>query len=127
VNVAQRSITLLIDVNLSPDWADALAAESWDAVHWSSIGDPRATDDVLMGWARENDRVVFTHDLDFGTLLALSHASGPSVVQVRARNVLPDHLSPIVVAALEQHEADLATGAIVVVDESSSRVRVLPL
>lgn len=44
---------------------------------------------TVMGWARENGHVVFTHDLDFGTLLALTRASGPSVVQVRAHDVLP--------------------------------------
>jgi predicted nuclease of predicted toxin-antitoxin system len=70
---------------------------------------------------------LFTHDLDFGTMLALSHARGPSVLQVRARNVLPDHLESIVIAALRQHENDLSSGALVVVDESKSRVRVLPI
>jgi predicted nuclease of predicted toxin-antitoxin system len=45
-----------------------------------------------MAWARENGHVVLTHDLDFGTLLALTRANGPSVVQVRAQDVLPQHL-----------------------------------
>ena len=39
-----------------------------------------------MDWALRHDYIVFTHDLDFGTMLALSHATGPSVLQVRARN-----------------------------------------
>jgi len=42
-----------------------------------------------MAWARANGHVVFTHDLDFGTTLALTHAAGPSVIQVRGQNVLP--------------------------------------
>ena len=65
-----------------------------------------------MDWARSNGYVVFTHDLDFGTMLALTHATGPSVIQVRGQNVLPDHMAPIVVAALNQHESELATGAL---------------
>ena len=80
-----------------------------------------------MDWARANAHLVFAHDLDFGTMLALTHATGPSVIQVRGQNVLPDHMGPIVVAALHQHEKDLADGALVVVDESKSRVRVLPI
>jgi predicted nuclease of predicted toxin-antitoxin system len=80
-----------------------------------------------MDWARENGYVVFTHHLDFGTMLALTQATGPSVVQVRAQNVLPDHLGPIVVAALRQHEKALAAGALVVVEEWRNRVRILPL
>ncbi len=67
------------------------------------------------------------HDLDFGTMLALAHSSGPSVIQVRSQNTMPDHMATTVVAALKQHETDLAGGAFVVVDESRWRVRVLPI
>jgi predicted nuclease of predicted toxin-antitoxin system len=80
-----------------------------------------------MSWARSNGHVVFTHDLDFGTALALTHAAGPSVLQMRTQDVLPDRAGPVIAAALRQHESDLAAGALVVVDESRSRVRVLPL
>ena len=121
------SIRLLIDMNLSPDWVEALATQGWDSIHWSTVGDPRAPDRTIMEWARDNACVVFTHDLDFGTMLALTHATGPSVMQVRGRNVLPDHMIGNVVIALKQYEQDLISGALVVVDELTSRVRVLPL
>jgi len=121
------SIQILIDMNLSPDWVDELAAHGRPSVHGSTTGDPRATDREIMDWARSNGYVVFTHDLDFGTMLALTHATGPSVIQVRGQNVLPDHMAPIVLAALNQHESELATGALVVVDEARSRVRILPI
>lgn len=121
------SIQILIDMNLSPDWVAELSKHGWVSTHWSTIGDPKATDHEIMNWARNHDHVVFTHDLDFGTMLALTHASGPSVIQVRGQNVLPDHMAPIVLAALKQHETDLAAGALVVVDESKSRARVLPI
>jgi len=39
-----------------------------------------------MQWAMANGDAVFTHDLDFGTLLALSGADGPQ----RAASALPD-------------------------------------
>lgn len=121
------SVQILIDMNLSPEWVDELSKHGWTSIHWSTIGDPRAMDREIMEWARSNGLVVFTHDLDFGTMLALTHASGPSVIQIRGQNVLPDHMAPIVIAALTQHEKDLEVGALVVVDESKSRVRVLPI
>jgi len=121
------SVRILIDMNLSPDWVAELSEHGWASVHWSAIGDPRATDREIMDWARVNDHVVFTHDLDFGTMLALTHPSGPSVIQVRGHNVLADHMAPIVVAALRQHETDLDGLGLVVVNESQSRVRVLPI
>ncbi len=121
------SIQIVIDMNLSPDWVEELASYGWAAVHWSTIGDPRALDPEIMDWARANNHAVFTHDLDFGTMLALTHAAGPSVIQVRGQDVLPDHMAPVVVAALIQYESELVAGALVVVDEAKSRVRILPL
>jgi predicted nuclease of predicted toxin-antitoxin system len=121
------SIKLLIDTNLSADWVPIFQSNGWSAIHWSTIGDPCASDRTIMDWASANHHVVFTYDLDFGTILALARATGPSVLQVRAEDVLPDRLQAVVIAALKQHEADLAAGALVVVDASRSRVRVLPI
>lgn len=42
-----------------------------------------------MAWARANDYIVFTHDLDFGAMLALTNAESPSVIQVRTQDVTP--------------------------------------
>ena len=69
---------LVIDMNLSPEWVPVFESHAFKAVHWSSIGDPSAPDTSIMQWARENEAVVFTHDLDFGTLLA--HTQSRSLV-----------------------------------------------
>jgi predicted nuclease of predicted toxin-antitoxin system len=79
-----------------------------------------------MASALANQHIVFTHDLDFGTAPALIGAVGPSVLQLRGKNVLPDHMGPLAIAALHHHEADLIAGALVVVDEARRRVRILP-
>lgn len=121
------SVNILIDMNLSPDWVPVLSRHGWHTVHWSTIGDPRATDRTVMDWALANGYIVFTHDLDFGTALALTHALGPSVIQVRSQNILPDFLEPLVAAALRQHEQDLKSGALVTVEESKNRIRILPI
>ena len=121
------SVQLVVDMNLSAEWVTELAPHGWSATHWSTVGDLRADDSVIMAWALTNGYVVFTHDLDFGAVLALTHATGPSVLQVRGQNVLPEDMAPLVTAALRQHDAALVAGALVVVDEKKSRVRVLPL
>jgi predicted nuclease of predicted toxin-antitoxin system len=121
------SVQLVVDMNLSVEWIADLARHGWSAVHWSAVGDPRADDSTIMAWALANGRVVFTHDLDFGTMLALTHATGPSVLQVRGQDVLPEDMGTVVIAALRQHDAALAAGALVIVDMKKSRVRVLPL
>jgi predicted nuclease of predicted toxin-antitoxin system len=71
--------------------------------------------------------MVFTHDLGFGTALALTHAAGPSVLLLRGPEVLPEDVGPTIIAALRNYEAALETGAIVVVDQKRARVRSLPL
>ena len=69
------SVSLVIDMNLSPEWVAELAKHGWTAVHWSTVGDPSAEDSAIMSWALANGYAVFTHDLDFGTMLALTHAT----------------------------------------------------
>ena len=78
---------LLVDMNLSPDWVAVLTQAGWETAHWSGVGNLRAADSEIMAWARQHGHVVFTHDLDFGTLLALTQAEGPSVIQVRTQDV----------------------------------------
>ena len=118
---------ILVDMNLSPEWIPTLIAGGFEAVHWSSIGNPKAQDAEILEWARRNDWIVFTNDLDFGHILALTRADGPSVIQARAQDLLPENLGEIVIAALRQNRASLEAGALIVVDESSLRVRILPI
>lgn len=118
---------ILLDMNLSPDWTAAFAAENIESVHWSMVGDPRAEDTEIMDHARANDYVVFTHDLDFGTLLALTQAESPSVVQVRTQDILPSHLAATVITVLRTNQESLEQGALIVVDEGRARMRILPL
>ncbi len=118
---------LLVDMNLSPDWVTVLQQAGWDTIHWSSVGDPRATDAEIMAWAKKNERVVFTHDLDFGTALALTQAEGPSVIQVRTQDVTPAGIVQLVTNALRQFQLELEKGALIVLDEATARARILPL
>jgi predicted nuclease of predicted toxin-antitoxin system len=118
---------LLIDMNLSPEWVPVLKSNGWDAVHWSSVGDPQASDRTIMDWARANGYAIFTHDLDFGTILAVTHAQGPSVLQARTQDVTPDHLAGLILGVLHQHGSLIDQGALVIVDEVKSRARILPL
>lgn len=120
-------MNLVVDMNLSPAWCETLRADGHDARHWSDVGDPRAPDAAIMTWARAHDCLVLTHDLDFGTILAVTNADGPSVIQVRAQDVLPAAMGASVLAALRQFADALAAGALVTIDPHRRRARVLPL
>ena len=118
---------ILVDMNLSPQWVGALRQHGWEAVHWSTVGDGRASDRTVMDWATAHGYIVLTHDLDFGAMLVATQAQGPSVIQVRTSDVLPAHLESLLVGVLKEYAAALEGGALIVVDESRARVRVLPL
>lgn len=118
---------ILIDMNLSPDWIAVFEGEGFEAVHWSTVGDAKSEDSVIVEWARQNNYVIFTHDLDFGTILALTKADGPSVIQVRGQNIFPEYLAEILISAIRQNSQYLESGALIVVDDVRSRVRILPI
>lgn len=118
---------ILINMNLSPDWVAVFERYNISAVHWSTVGDPCEKDSVIIEWARSNEYIVFTHDLDFGSLLAATGADSPSVIQVRTQDVLPNSIENLVISALNQFETLLESGALVTVDQALSRVRILPI
>lgn len=117
---------LLTDMNLSALWVKVFEQEGWQALHWSTVGDPRAEDSEIMNWVHDNSYIVFTHDLDLGILLALTRAVGPRVIQVRTQNVMPGYIGKVVVETLRQYESLLESGALIKVDEGKSRIRILP-
>jgi predicted nuclease of predicted toxin-antitoxin system len=118
---------ILIDMNLSPDWVDVLNGAGHDAIHWSSVGKATDDDSTILQWARQDSRLLFTHDLDFGALLASSRGTGPSVLQKRTHDVLPDAIGTLVLSVLTDHSDTISQGALISVDKASARVRILPI
>ena len=114
-------------MNLSPSWITRFKKENWEAIHWSSVGEATAADREILGWASERGYIVFTHDLDFGNLLASNPQLNPSVIQLRSQETSPDKMGEVVVLALRRMAEELRHGALVTIDASKSRVRILPL
>ena len=118
---------LLIDMNLSPRWADFLRESKFQADHWSTIGHTGAPDSEIMEYALSQNYIVLTHDLDFSAILAASNERGPSVVQIRSADISPATIGKKVVAALRQMEEELKAGALLTIDPGRTRLRLLPL
>ena len=59
------TLTVLIDMNLSPLWVPFLVEHEIEAVHWSTVGEASAPDSQSLGYAGSNGFTLFTHDLDF--------------------------------------------------------------
>jgi predicted nuclease of predicted toxin-antitoxin system len=121
-------VRLLVDANLSPRLAAALTGAGHDVVHVADLGMSRATDIEILEAADRDDRVIISADTDFGTLLAMSGASRPSVLLLRLTS--PRRVAQVA-AVLEANLPTVAealdAGAVVVVEDGRVRVRSLPM
>lgn len=118
---------LLIDESLQHDLAGVLSGQGHDAVHVADVNLQGSPDVDVLAKARADDRVVVTADTDFGTLLALSGASGPSVVLLRRSGRRVHERAQIVLTVLDLVAGQLAAGAVVTVDNERVRIRPLPV
>ncbi|MFN3848016.1 MAG: DUF5615 family PIN-like protein [Spirosomataceae bacterium] len=118
---------ILIDMNLSPIWVDFFSNHNINSVHWANIGDIRASDTTLFDWAKENNSIVFTNDLDFGSILSATNASYPSVIQVRTQNLMPSHIGGKILEILSSFKQQLDEGSLITLDDEKLRVRILPI
>ena len=80
-----------------------------------------------MQFARDNDFVAVTHDLDFGDILAATGGAKPSVVQVRSSGLGVAQIGAPIIRGLAICAEELDAGALVTIDALRTRVRLLPL
>ena len=118
---------IVLDMNIPPIWVQFLNDAGHDAIHWSNIGNIRAEDTEIMEWARINKHIVFTHDLDFGSLLYATGAKAPSVIQLRVENILPSSVGSELLETLKIATEELNNGALITIDPRRQRMRILPL
>ncbi len=118
----------LVDQCLSIDLARALTDAGHDATHLRDRGMQRAKDPEVLALARAEHRTLLSADTDFGTLLARTGATRPSVVLFRrATGRLPSHQADLLLDNLAQITDALDQGAVVVLEETRLRIRILPI
>ncbi len=104
-----------------------LASVGHDCRHAADAGMARASDAAILADAKGHQECIVTHDLDYGALLAFSGDSSPSVLIFRLRRVGPDSMYRRIMDSWREIEESLNSGAIVVIEESATRIRRLPL
>jgi predicted nuclease of predicted toxin-antitoxin system len=117
----------LADMGISPKVVDVLERLGHQAVHLQEQGLHRLRDSAILEKARTERRILLTHDLDFGDLLAASGADLPSVILFRLRNMRPERVDLYLLNIISQYAEALEEGAIITVTEGRVRVRSLPL
>ena len=117
----------LADMGISPGVVAFLADEGHDAIHLHEQGLDRLPDSEILTKARNEARILLTHDLDFGELVAASGDRLPSVVIFRLRNMQPDQVNQYLRSVITEYRDSLEGGVIVSVNEGQIRSRVLPI
>ena len=106
---------------------EALRGANHNAVHLRDEGLIRLPDSEIAAKAVAETRVVLTFDLDFGDILAITRREAPSVIIFRLRNQTPAAVNPRLFRVIAECAAELASGAIVLVEDEGFRVRRLPI
>jgi predicted nuclease of predicted toxin-antitoxin system len=121
-------VRFLVDENLSRRLVTALAIAGHDVVHVADLDLRSAPDVDILKAARARGRTIISSDTDFGTLLAEERASAPSMILMRRlSNRRADELSALILANLDDVADALEQGAVIVIEETRIRVRLLPL
>ena len=117
----------LADMGISPRVVDWLQSAGHDAIHVLDCGLDRAPDSAILEQARAEQRVLLTHDLDFGELLAFSQNDQPGVIIFRLRDMRPITVQKYLGEILENHADILEAGSLASVTERRIRIRRLPI
>lgn len=118
---------LLLDMGLAQSTAIFLRSAGYDAVHLREEGLQRLPDEQIMAKALREGRVILTHDLDFGRLVALSRGRLPSVVTFRLGDMRPRQVNQYLQDILTRFDHELEAGVLISVTDDAIRVRHLPV
>ena len=121
------SLRFLVDMNLSPRIVIDLSQQGWDILRVSQVLPMDTEDSEILEFARQENRVIITQDLDFSSLLALGGYEKPSLITFRLSVPEPETITRKLLELLPHIEDRLAEGCAVTIDDRKVRVRRLPI
>ena len=118
---------LVLDQGVPRDAATGLRGLGHECLHVGEIGMGKAADDEIVAWSLGKNAIVVTLDADFHTILAVSGASGPSVIRLRMQGLGAPEVVELVQKVLAGFEADLKRGSLVTVKAHKTTCHRLPI
>jgi len=122
-----KNIRLLADVHISPKTVSDLQKQGYEIIRSSEVLPVNAPDINILEFARTDNWVVLTQDLDFSMLVALSRYSQPSLITLRLSSAKTDIVTQKLLDVLPQIEEALQEGSAITIQDDSIRIRKLPV
>jgi predicted nuclease of predicted toxin-antitoxin system len=118
---------LLADLNISPRTVAFLRSLGHDVIRVNEILLATASDIAIIKKAIEERRTVVTQDLDFTAIVSLSGKNVPSVITLRLSSSRVEKVNAILQQILPTIEKAVTDGAVITVQDTNIRRRLLPL
>lgn len=117
----------LADMGVAWRIVEWLRQHNHDAVHLRELNLHRMPDDEIFAKAEHEQRIILTFDLDVGEIAAASGKQIPSVITFRLSNTRTPHVIKRLEKVLNDSREALKKDAIISVEESRHRIRLLPI
>jgi predicted nuclease of predicted toxin-antitoxin system len=118
---------LVLDQGVPRDAAPLLRSLGYECTHVGEIGMSKASDEEILAFSLATNAIVVTLDADFHAILAVSGASGPSVIRLRLQGLGGPAVAELVQTVLAGYESDLKRGALVTVKALKTTCHRLPV
>lgn len=122
-----NTLRFVADVHISPLTVTTLRLAGYDIVRVPDILPKASPDSVILEFARIENRIILTQDLDFSVLVALGRYVQPSLITLRLSSARPDFVSQRLLSILPELEQPLIEGCAVTIEDNSIRLRRLPI
>lgn len=115
-------LRILTDENVSPKVVAFLRNSGIDVLDTKEQGWFGKKDDELLEIAYQDNRWIFTHDTDFGSLAIHEGKRYVGIILLRVRNMNSQSIVSVCNQLLD-HDIDFLHGTLVVVEETRIRIR----
>ena len=123
----RTELRLILDQGIPRDAAEFLRQLGYDCTHVGELQMSRASDEEILAWSRKQDAVIVTLDADFHAILAVSGASGPSVIRIRIEGLGAQAMVELLSHVLAVYSSHLKRGALITVKSHKITHHRLPI
>ncbi len=117
------SMKFLTDENIAISVVKAIRVAGFDVKDVKEEKLYAASDKELLTLANKENRIIITHDKDFGVLLSQKKGEMPGVILLRFKNQNPILIAPIILSVLRSNVYNKFEGNLVMISESNITIQ----